>query len=107
MFQQATKTAHIGYAFHAEAIALHHVNHPEIDFQSPTEATGTWYLKDWFCDLKNKIYTDGSSLYRDTYVKVDGEWKISHTGYERIYEEMEPRHDDVKLTSRKWKPSAS
>ena len=30
--------AAIGAAFHAEAIAFHHVNHPEIDLVSPTEA---------------------------------------------------------------------
>src|SRR3546814_15018861 len=58
-------------AFHSEAIAVHNVNHPEIDFVSPTEATGVWYLKDWFLDLRNKIITDGTSFYRDTYVKQD------------------------------------
>lgn len=78
------------YAFHAEAIALHHVNHPEITVTSPTEATGTWYLKDWFCDLRNKIITDGSSLYRDTYVKREGRWLIHRATYSRIFEIVTP-----------------
>lgn len=76
----------IGYAFHAEAIAFHHVNHPEIDVISPTEATGVWYLRDWFLDLRRKLITDGSALYRDRYVKRDGSWLIQHASYERIFE---------------------
>jgi hypothetical protein len=78
------------YAFHAEAIAFHHVNHPEIDVISPTEANGTWYLKDWFLDLRNRIITDGTALYKDTYVKRDGAWRIKRATYERIYEIVTP-----------------
>lgn len=78
--------AAIAGAFHAEAIALHHVNHPEIALQSPTEATGIWYLKDWFLDLRHRIITDGSALYRDRYVKRDGRWLIQYASYERIFE---------------------
>ena len=78
------------YAFHSEAIAFHHVNHPEIDVLSPTHAKGTWYLKDWFLDLKNKVITDGSALYKDTYVKRGGAWLIQRATYERIYEIVTP-----------------
>jgi hypothetical protein len=28
----------------------------------------------------------GAGFYSDEYVKVDGEWKIKHTGYERTFE---------------------
>jgi len=89
----------LGYAFHAEAIALHHVNHPEIDFVSDTEATGVWYLKDWFLDLRNKIITDGSALYRDTYVKRGGEWLIKRATYERIYEIVTPFEQAPNITA--------
>ena len=89
----------IGYAFHADAIAFHHVNHPEIDFVSPTEATGVWYLKDWFLDLKHKIITDGSALYRDTYVKKDGRWWIKHASYERIFEIVTPFAEKPNITA--------
>ena len=89
----------LGYAFHADAIALHHVNHPEIDFVSDTEATGVWYLKDWFLDLRNKIITDGSALYRDTYVKRDGEWLIKRATYERIYEIVTPFEQAPNITA--------
>ena len=61
-------------AFHSQAVACHQVHHPEIDVLSATEAKGTWYLRDWFMDLKYKVVTEGSALYRDTYVKRDGRW---------------------------------
>jgi hypothetical protein len=89
----------IGYAFHQEAIAFHHVNHPEIDVTSPTEATGIWYLKDWFLDLRRKVITDGSALYRDRYVKRGDRWLIQHASYERIYEIVTPVTDTPNITA--------
>jgi len=80
----------IAGAFHSEAIAFHHVNHPEIELTSATEAKGTWYLKDWFLDLRNKIITDGTALYKDRYVKRDGRWLIQFASYERLYEIVTP-----------------
>lgn len=89
----------LSYAFHAEAIALHHVNHPEIDLISPTEASGVWYLKDWFLDLRRKIITDGSALYRDRYLKRDGRWQIHYASYERIYEIVTPVTETPNITA--------
>lgn len=89
----------IGAAFHAEAIAMHHVNHPEIDFVSPTEATGVWYLKDWFLDLRHKIITDGAALYRDRYVKRDGRWLIDYASYERVFEIVTPFTEAPNITA--------
>jgi hypothetical protein len=86
-------------AFHSQAIALHHVNHPEIDFISDNEATGTWYLKDWFLDLKHRIITDGSALYRDTYVREGGRWKIKRASYERIFEIVTPFEQAPNITA--------
>lgn len=80
----------IAYAFHSQAIAVHHVNHPEIDLVSPAEAKGRWYLRDWFLDLKNMVITDGSAFYQDTYVKRDGRWLIQRASYERVYEIVTP-----------------
>ena len=87
------------YAFHSEAVAMHHVNHPEIDLVSDTEASGVWYLKDWFLDLRHKIITDGTALYRDRYVKQDGRWKIHYASYERIYEIVTPVTEAPNLTA--------
>lgn len=89
----------LGQAFHAEAIALHQVNHPEITVTSPTEATGTWYLKDWFLDLRHKIITDGSAFYRDRYVKQNGQWRIQHASYSRVYEIVTPVTEVPNITA--------
>ena len=75
-------------AFHSRAVGCHQVHHPEIDVLSATEAKGTWYLRDWFMDLQYKVVTEGSALYRDTYVKQDGRWKFKEATYERIFETM-------------------
>src|SRR5690625_1898399 len=79
----------IGYAFHAEAIAFHHGNHPEIEILSEAKAKGTWYLRDWFLDLRRKITTDGAAFYRDRYVKRDGRWRIQRSEYSRVWEIVE------------------
>lgn len=86
------------YAFHAQAIAFHHVNHPEIDVNGD-KATGTWYLKDWFLDLKHKVITDGSALYKDRYVRRGGQWLIQRATYERIYEIVTPVTDVPNITA--------
>ncbi len=87
------------YAFHAEAVAFHSVNHPEIDVLSPTEAVGTWYLKDWFLDMRHKIVTDGTALYKDKYLKRDGRWQIHYASYERVYEIVTPVTEMPNLTA--------
>lgn len=78
-------------------ITSHRVHQPEIDFTSPTTATGTWALEDVVIDLGGKITIRGAAFYHDEYRKVGGEWKIAQTGYQRIYEEMESRGDTPSL----------
>lgn len=75
-------------AFHSQAVACHQVHHPEIDVLSAAEAKGTWYLRDWYLDLRHKIVTEGSALYHDDYVKRDGRWRILRATYERVYESI-------------------
>jgi hypothetical protein len=84
-------------------LTSHKVHQPEIVLTGDT-ATATWALEDVVVHLDYNMEIRGAAFYHDTYVKVDGTWKIKHTGYERIYEEMEPRREEIKLTSRKWKP---
>lgn len=83
-------------------LTSHKVHQPEIAVDGDT-ATATWALEDVVIHLDYNLTIRGAAFYTDSYVKVDGEWLIKHTGYERIYEEMEPRRDDVRLTSRKFK----
>ncbi|HLS82078.1 MAG TPA: nuclear transport factor 2 family protein [Steroidobacter sp.] len=79
----------IASSFHAECVARHNGHHPEIEIQSDTEATGIWYLHDDFLNLRAMVRTEGTALYRDRYLKVDGRWVIKHQSYERIYERVE------------------
>ena len=85
-------------------LSSHTVHHPEIDFTSDTSATGTWALQDVVIETKANITIRGAAFYHDEYVKLDGEWKIRSTGYERTYEEMLSRADvpSLKLTANCW-----
>ena len=79
----------IANGFHNRGLAEHTGHHPEIEILSATTATGIWYLTDIFLHLDTRLLTKGSALYRDTYVKTDGSWKIATSGYTRIYEVVE------------------
>ena len=99
LFAEDASVRYQGGSYLFEAQGRDQINHPEITVTSPTEATGVWYLKDWFCDLRRKIITDGSALYRDTYVKRDGRWLIQRATYERIYEIVTPFEQAPNITA--------
>lgn len=63
-------------------------HHPEISLTGDSAAVGYWYLHDRVVVPAADFELGGTALYRDEYRKVDGTWKISHTGYERVYEEQ-------------------
>lgn len=72
-------------------LSMHNGHHPEIEIDANgASATGVWYLQDTILDLANKARLYGTGIYHDRYVKEDGAWKISHTGYARIFECVEP-----------------
>ena len=85
-------------------LTSHRVHHPEIDLTSATTATGIWALKDTVIETSANITIRGAAFYNDEYVKIDGEWKIKSTGYQRIFEETESRHDtpSLRLTANCW-----
>jgi len=80
-------------------LSAHRVGQPEIEITGPDTATGTWALMDLVLQLEFGVDIRGAAFYEDTYVKVDGEWKIKATGYKRTYEELEPRSTDITLTA--------
>lgn len=82
-------------------LTSHKVHQPEIDLTGPDTATALWALEDVVILADHDLTVRGAAFYRDEYVKLDGEWRIKHTGYERVYEEMERRSEDVKLTAPK------
>ncbi|HEY3842161.1 MAG TPA: nuclear transport factor 2 family protein [Acidimicrobiales bacterium] len=70
-----------------DLITEHHGHHPEIEFDSETSATGTWYLEDRVIVPSADLEIGGTAFYRDRYAKTGGGWRISHTGYMRVFEE--------------------
>lgn len=85
----------------AEMLTSHRVHQPEIELTGPTTATGTWGLDDVVIFPNGNLVLRGAAFYFDQYRKVDGEWKISHTGYRRLYEETASR-EGVNLTDHWW-----
>jgi hypothetical protein len=88
-----------------DIITVHQVHHPEIELAGPAKpgsaepgsvqpgsgyrptASGTWMLMDRVIAVSHGVLIDGASVYHDQYrCGSDGQWRISHTGYERIYE---------------------
>ena len=76
-----------------EVITMHHVHHPEIELTGAETARATWALQDFVISLKGDWSHYGTALYQDEYVKVDGRWKIKHTGYKRIFSERWTRSE--------------
>ena len=83
-------------------LTSHKVHHPEITLTGPDTAEGIWALDDVVILAPLAMTVRGASYYEDRYVKVDGGWRIAHTGYKRVYEEIEPRPADLKLTASWW-----
>jgi hypothetical protein len=73
-------------SFITTSIGHHNGHTPEIQILSETEATGIWYLADNMWILNANFLTQGTAVYWDRYLKVDGRWLIKDTKYRRIYE---------------------
>lgn len=82
-------------------LTSHKMHHPEIELDG-TRATGRWALDDVVVLVDMNLTVRGAAFYEDRYVKVDGDWRIAHTGYKRVYEELAPRASDVTLTASYW-----
>jgi hypothetical protein len=84
--------------------STHSVHHPEIDLAGSDRATGVWALEDYVVDMQHDIVISGAGFYHDRYVKRDDRWWIEHTGYERVFEQIESRKDrpSLRLTASMW-----
>lgn len=87
--------------------SMHHAHTPEIEITSETTATGIWYLEDFVISAlpsgdwaPHGTVMHGTGIYSDEYLKIDGAWTISLTGYERIFEDFQPRGEGSRLRSR-------
>jgi SnoaL-like domain len=86
-------------AFTPQKFGMHNVHTPEITVSGDT-ATGLWYLHDVFINLEESWTLQGSALYHDDYVRVNGEWRIAKSAYQRLWEETTPRSKQTKLGSK-------
>ena len=78
-------------------LTMHHGHHPEIELISDTEAVGKWYLHDIVLDVEDKTRLEGNGFYEDRYRKVNGEWKICHTGYHRTFDIKQPMGEVLEM----------
>lgn len=77
---------------------MHNGHTPEIVVNGD-QATGLWYLNDLFINLDEQTMLNGSALYEDHYIKLQGEWRIINTGYKRLLEMIGPLDAQWKITS--------
>ena len=94
----------------ATEITLHQGHNPEITLESDTVAWGKWYLQDILIFTEGNPYAgtqiQGSAIYTDKYVKVDGKWLIQETGYLRVYEEMWQRGSSQRIRTNMHQPKS-
>ena len=94
----------------ATEITLHQGHNPEITLESDTVAWGKWYLQDILIFTEGNPYAgtqiQGSAIYTDKYVKVDGKWLIQETGYLRVYEEMWQRGSSHRIRTNMHQPKS-
>ena len=87
--------------------SMHHAHTPEIEITSEVTAKGTWYLEDFVLSAlpsgdwaPDGTVMHGTGIYYDEYAKIDGTWMVAKTGYERIFEDLQPRGKGSRLRTR-------
>lgn len=82
-------------------LTSHIVSHPEIEVRGD-EATGSWVLSDVVLLQDSGLAIRGAAYYDDRYVRASGGWRIAHTGYRRLYEEIAKRPEGTRTTASWW-----
>ncbi|MFC3961064.1 nuclear transport factor 2 family protein [Nocardia jiangsuensis] len=85
-------------------VTTHVANHPEIRVDGDT-ATGSWLFEDTVLATEWGALIRGSGYYADEYRRdPDGAWRITATGYRRIYESSQSLADTPshRLLSNMW-----
>lgn len=74
-------------------VTAHVANHPEITVDGDT-AAGSWFFEDTVIATEYGVLIRGAGYYTDRYRRdPDGQWRITSTGYERIYESSQSLAD--------------
>ncbi|WP_375482071.1 nuclear transport factor 2 family protein [uncultured Mycobacterium sp.] len=66
---------------------VHQVHAPEIELTSPTTARGVWALED-VVRLAPGLNLNGYGHYHETYLKIDGRWRIKTSKLTRLREDI-------------------
>ena len=82
----------------SDTVSMHHGHHPEITLVGSDRAEGIWLLEDYLIFRESGMRLHGGAIYRDRYARIAGDWKIAHTGYVRLFEEIAPQAE-----SSRWK----
>jgi hypothetical protein len=99
----------LGTLERTDVASMHQVHCPELEITSSTTAKGVWYFHDHVVNpgevsggMPGHSILQGAGFYEDVYIKIAGEWKIKHTGYERTFELIIPfkEGDGVSLRTR-------
>lgn len=69
--------------------SAHMIHGGEIDVFDDNTAKAKWYLQDFLINKEHNVNIYGAAIYDNSYVKINGEWKIKAIGYKRIYEYMD------------------
>ncbi len=85
---------------------VHLCGQPEITINGDT-ARGTWSFEDTVIATTHRVWIRGAAFYQDSYERgADGRWRISHTGYRRIYETLSSFDDtpSLRFLDTMWAP---
>ncbi|MDG2271128.1 MAG: nuclear transport factor 2 family protein [Halioglobus sp.] len=84
-------------------LSMHTAHHPEITLTGDNTAEGIWYLHDIVYALKYNVQISGNGIYSDHYRKVDDHWRITHTGYQRIFEVHDTLGENFRVVKNNYK----
>jgi ketosteroid isomerase-like protein len=79
-------------------LTSHLVSNPEIEIEGDV-AKARWALIDTVIMEDQGLVVRGSSIYEDFYVRTPEGWRIKHTGYKRLFEELGPRQPGTRTTA--------
>jgi hypothetical protein len=69
------------------SITIHHGHHPEIDLVGEDAAIGTWALDNYLFNVRDDRALRMGAYYSDRYARIEGAWRITHVGYQVVFEE--------------------
>lgn len=80
-------------------VTVHQVHNPEIEVTSASTARGVWALND-IVRLGPGLNLRGYGHYHETYVKVDGAWRIASSTLTRLREDLFNGLFSIRLSDR-------